>query len=197
MLRPGLNWRAAAFIQDAQWLASLFPADVPATVERPEDMMVDVPNDPRALLLCSPRTRENADLRRAAQMGYAPAQAEFSTCCADAKEELMWAERASAQGNRCGMTTLAYCYERGVGCKRDTGKALELYREAAELDDVPSMHHYGELEFGSDDWQRYYYWGRAAARGYRSYYFCVAILPLVPSFENGECGHSAHCRPVD
>jgi hypothetical protein len=66
---------------DAVWLASLFPAGVAVTQQRMVEVMSQQgDDDPRALLLGWQLGSRASDepLRRAAEMGYAPAQAELS-----------------------------------------------------------------------------------------------------------------------
>jgi hypothetical protein len=68
---------------------------------------------------------------------------------------------------------------------------LELLREAAKLEDRQAQHLVGRA-CGEHDWQRFFWWGRAAARGYNVYEFREHVAALLPSFEKGELGRVLH-----
>jgi TPR repeat protein len=82
-------------------------------------------DDPRALSYLWATTLNPRFLERAAELGYAPAQAAFSTKCG-AAGGVMWAERAVAQGDRRGMYLLAERYMFGAGCEKDAVKGAAL-----------------------------------------------------------------------
>jgi hypothetical protein len=180
---------------DAQWLAALFPADVEVTREGMLDALRQHGEDARALyvtfLLDADRT--GVLLREAAEMGYAPAQAQLSNfITVDEQESFLWAEASGEAGDRDGLFQLGFCYLSGVGCTKDVDTAIELFHEAAQLGSAAAQFFYGETAFGDHDWQRYHWWGCAAARGFGSGLFCAAILRLLPSFESGELGGILH-----
>jgi hypothetical protein len=180
---------------DAVWLAALFPAGVAVTRERVAAVMLQQEGDARGIYLAwllgegIPRSF----LLEAALLGYPVAQGHLAYIAnADAKESFFWAEKAAQNGDRFGTFWLADCLWRGRGCTEDVGRALELMKVAAELEYLPAMHYRGELSFGEFDWERYYWWGRAAARGLRGDYFYDAVRRLLPSFEKGEFGRILH-----
>jgi hypothetical protein len=71
-------------------------------------------------------------------------------------------------------------------------RAIDLFKEAAVLGEVPSMYSYGELAFVELDWERFYWWGRAATRRVCDHVFRGVVLDLLPSFEKGEHGRILH-----
>jgi hypothetical protein len=74
-------------------------------------------------------------------------------------------------------------------------RAIELFREAAELGCPSSMYYRGELAFGELDEERYQWWDRAAQRGCASMCF-EAILSLIPVLERGEISWILHPAKV-
>ncbi len=170
---------------DAQWLCSTVPAgDV--TGEGLKRAMVAQGEDPRALFMLYCLRDGQQHLRRAAELGYAPAQADLVLMAED-KDAFAWAERAAVQGDRWGLYQLADLLEDGRGCERDRSKAVALFGEAADLGCGRSQSSYGTLAFGERDWQRYYWWGRAAARGIACFHLREGVIGLLPLFEQGEC----------
>jgi TPR repeat protein len=114
---------------DAQWLASLFPPDENVKREHLLSVMLAQGNDPRALYIAwkvgNRRTEEL--LLRAAEMGYAPAQAGLvHFMLHDGESAFRWAERSAAQLDREGLFRLARCLHRGMGCPRDKLRAVKL-----------------------------------------------------------------------
>jgi TPR repeat protein len=86
-------------------------------------------------------------VRRAAELGYSPAQASYGAASGDPQESFSWLQKAAAQKNRDGMFELGMCYRSGEGCECDPTKALALWREAAE-----------------NDWRRYQWLGMSARK---------------------------------
>jgi hypothetical protein len=190
---------------DAEWLASLFPAEGEVALECFVDVMRRQGTDARAFYMAWLTNDPHGDLRglleQAAEMGYAPAQASLSAhplrkglkmTPDDKATGFRLAERAAAQGDRRGLFRLGERFWRGDGCERNVGKAVELLREAAELDDPAAQGLYGEVAFGALDWERFYWWGRAALQGRKKQSFCIDALRLLPSFEKGELGRILH-----
>jgi hypothetical protein len=189
---------------DAQWLTSLIPRGAGTSRAGLRKAMLDYGDDPRAVFFAWQwefrLTAEDPDtlgeLRRAAAMGYAHAQAllcGYVWC----EERLELAQKSAACLDRTGMFELGRCIQKGVGCARDKAKATELYRQAAELGHAGAMLAYGKAAFGELDWQRFYWWGRASMRGEGSFEFREVVFELLPSFEKGEHGRILHTvRPV-
>jgi hypothetical protein len=178
---------------DARWLASLFPAGEAVTRQGMVQVMRQHCDDPRAmyLLFMLNKSGGNAFLERAASLGYAPAQAQLS--CETRKEmRYRWAERASNQGDRYGTFRLAFCFRHGLGCEEDKSKAIELFKEAAELDCPYAQEAFGLLAFSELDWERFLWLGRAALRQVNVRAFCEAAVRLLPLFEKGDCGRILH-----
>jgi TPR repeat protein len=177
---------------DSQWLAALFPSGVAVTRERMLEFVLEQGEDRRALLIAWKLDDDfysAAWLQRSVEMGYAPAQAHL---CDGNNGEFEWAQKAAAQGERRGLFCLASCLSGGRGCIKDPGKAIELFRQAAELGYPSAQHRYGKEAFGELDWERYHWWGRAAAKGISAPSFCFAVVDLLASFESGEHGRILH-----
>jgi TPR repeat protein len=177
--------------KDALWLNSvLFSVEGQMTYELLNELMMEQDHDPRALFFRAFSWDKDAVvdgdewedrydngtglLRFAADMGYAPAQSAlaFRGEMQD-QESFDWASKAAAQGDRHGVSRLARCYELGLGCEKDENKAMQLFKEAADLEDDVALFKYGEWAFDEDDPRRYSYMGRAAARGYRLGYMSL------------------------
>jgi hypothetical protein len=189
--------------RDARWLVSLLPAGGDVTERELLVVMEDQKEqsqDPRAmfllfLLLGSVGERAEAELRGAAEMGYAPAQGRLSQWCLDEEDDdeaFKWATLAAAQGDRYGICRLASCYESGRGCDKDEVRAIEFFKRAAELSESSSEFAYGRLAFGENDWERYVWWGRAATHGFHHKELGRSALRFLPLFQEGRHGRILH-----
>jgi hypothetical protein len=85
---------------DALWWASLFPAGEAVTLEHLEAVMDAHKDDARALFVSWRLKKDEGNMRRAAEMGYASAQAALACSTVAADEKVMWSRRAAAQGDR-------------------------------------------------------------------------------------------------
>jgi TPR repeat protein len=187
-VEKGLQMARECRHPDAQWLASLFPVGVPVTRERMAIVMLEQGEDARAMYLAWRFSVAPVGvLRRAAEMGYAPAQASLSEEC-EGEECFMWAERAAAQLDRNGLFQLGRRFRLECGCAKNEGKVNELYRQAAELEHSYAQWFYGGSAFGEHDWERFSWWGRAALHGCSVTFFCASILRLLRLFAKGELG---------
>jgi hypothetical protein len=129
------------------------------------------------------------------QMGYAPAQALLSVYAVyreQPDEAFSMAQSAAGKGDRRGIFQLANCFDAGIGCVVDKKRAIELYKEAAELESSSAQCRYSELAFGEYDWERYYWQGRAAQSGMGRHHFSRSLIRLLPSFESGQHGRILH-----
>jgi hypothetical protein len=192
-VEEGLRLARLSSHPDAQWLVSLFPPGAEETREHMRKVMKKQRDDPRAMYLARTSLGKGMTLlRRAAESCYAPAQAELSFMSHDdAAESFKWAQRAFLQGNRRGIYYLGTCYSAGRGCKQDEARARELFRIAAELGYAPAQQRHGEEAFGANDWERYYWIGCAAPRGYSSF-FCDTVSSLMPVLEAGKQSRVLH-----
>jgi hypothetical protein len=174
---------------DALWLLSLSPSDDHAAMTAALEACGE---DPRALYLRDLTidvgvfgTNDHALCRRAAERGYAPAQAARSAASQGAAA-LAWAELAADQGDRTGLFRLGDWFwnkaaegERDrwrlaardgrtpdlAECAGDRSRALALYKEGAELGARDAQYAYGRHGYRVTEWQGYRWIGRAAARG--------------------------------
>ncbi len=80
-------------------------------------------------------------------------------------EKLVWAEKAASQGEREGFKIVAFATWNGEGCPVDRGKALQLYQNAAQLQDMRAQFEFGKKGFTANDWEQYFWFGKSAAQG--------------------------------
>jgi TPR repeat protein len=197
-VQHGLQMARECQHPDAQWLASLFPPDVAVTADELVEVMLAQGDDPRACYLAWKyrKTAPGSLLRRAAEKGYAPAQAELFMQAEDHDEDFAqafyWAEKSSEQGDRLGIMQLGRCYDGGIGCVVDEAKAVALFKAAAELEESNGRYWYAKLAFCEIDWERYHWWGLALAKGLEVPEYWEDIVRLLPSFEKGEHGRILH-----
>jgi hypothetical protein len=187
---------------DARWLVSLLRADAVVDELELEDVLENqsdkTPDDARVMfllvLLGTHLLRAMPLLHRAAEMGYAPAQAHLALWYQDRQHAaaFKWASLAAARGDRDGIGMLASCYASGCGCGKDEAIAIELFKRAAHLSDSFAEFEFGRLAFGGLDWERYFWWGRAATHGFFADDFCRSALRCLPSFEEGAHGRIVH-----
>jgi hypothetical protein len=204
-VEKGLQMARVCLHPDAQWFSSMFPAGVAVTTQVMAEVMRSHADDPRAMYLSvrlseksdasdegERRAEDTAVLSRSARMGYARAQAHMCWMVSGT-EALSWAQRAAANGDREGMFQLASRHHYGgIGCDWNFKKAMVLYGEAARCGHVEAMETYGRLAFDEMSWERYWWQGRAAMKGFRELQFCDAVVPLFKSFEEGENARILH-----
>jgi hypothetical protein len=176
---------------DALWLASLFPAGVAVSPAEVRETLRQQGDDPRALCIScfvgegfSDDAREK--LRLAAELGYAPAQSAMSALTRD-EESLMWATMSSSQGDRSGYFQLGTCFELAQGCAVDMGKAIEMFKRAAELGHAEAQLYYGRVAFGELDWERYAWVARGMLKE-KMYLLGSDLFGLLPALAEGEHG---------
>jgi TPR repeat protein len=157
------------------------------------EVMLEHKNDPRALFLVE-IAREDDEKWRAAELGYAPAQAELAELLSntgDRETAFLWAQQSAAQGDRSGLYQLGNCCLYGYGCARSLATAIALFKQSAELGFSAAQHYYGKVAFGDCDWQRFYWTGLAARRGFGPLFY-DDVLFWLPWFEKGEMGRVLH-----
>jgi hypothetical protein len=182
--------------EDAKWLVTLFRDGAPATTDEARRVFLEQSEDARAMFfaacVCWRRNELMEDIelvQRAAQLGYAPAQARVSEWKLGS-ERFSWAEKAAAQGDRDGLCCFANCLWNAVGCAVDKSRALVLYKEAAELENLYGCWWYAERAFTEDDWERFHWWGRAATLGEEASRQSLVNLAVeqLQRFMDGESG---------
>jgi TPR repeat protein len=178
---------------DAVWLASLFPPAIAVSKHDAIEVLRSHENDPRALYFAarlSDEREDEAKVTRAAEMGYAPAQAYLAVHSGE--EGFSWAQIAASQRDRVGLLLLGRRFRDGTNCEKDADKAKDLLRESAELGDETAQEEYARFAFGELDWERYLWLGRAAVKGVKPRQFCSDVFDLFDSFERGENGRILH-----
>jgi hypothetical protein len=130
--------------------------------------------------------RNFGEIRRAADLGYALAQARMAES-RNGQERFQWAEKSAAQGERDGFYQLGYCYLDGKGSERNPERAKENFLIATELGDMYAIVCVGEF-FDKDDPQRFVWLGRGAANG-DSFSFLKEMVDQIHNI-NSETGHA-------
>jgi hypothetical protein len=166
---------------NAVWLTKLFAGRGVASREEAREVFLSCGNDPRALCFAGVLVSDFVEIRRAADLGDAFAQARMAR--ESEEERLPWAEKSAAQGERDGFYWIGRCYRDGVGCKKDMERAKENYLFAAELGDVQAMVFLGIL-LEENDPQRFAWFGRAAANG-NCVYFLHEMGDQILNLNNG------------
>ncbi len=83
-----------------------------------------------------------------------------------------WAERAALQHDPTGLRLVGKAFLN----RENLAKALPLLLEAAQLGDPKAQYHYGRLKFDMYDPQRYFWFGKAAAKGSENGAYAFACI---------------------
>ncbi len=120
---------------------------------------------------------------------YAPAQAKLAQRTRG-EERFAWAEKAAGQGDPEGLFRLGECLWDGNGCEKNDERALALFKQAADLGCADAQSHFGLRAFPIGDWQRFHWFGQAAAQGDRMGLdeLANAVVPELVKFEKGGSG---------
>ena len=166
-LCEGLQLARSCRHELAQWLVSVFPDRPPATpTEAKAVLLAAAEAGPRGRALCFAALVGPPDaalVRKAAAAGDAQAQGWLAGATVG-PEAALWAARSSAQGHRAGLFAAgAQAWARAPG---ESEEARRLFRAAAERGYVRGMYEHGRL--CAADWERFRWWGRAAAQGLQS-----------------------------
>jgi hypothetical protein len=168
---------------NAVWLTTLFDGREVSTWEQAIQAFRGCENDARAVCFGGLLREAFAEIRRAADLGDAFAQAEMAGRTNGQEQGFHWAEKSAAQGERDGFCYLGYCYRNGIGCQKDVHRANENFLIAAELGHVRTMICVGDL-LDNDDPQRFVWFGRAAANG-ESSFFLDEMRDQICNFNSG------------
>jgi TPR repeat protein len=135
-------------------------------------------------------------LRRAADQGYAPAQADLGYTYRDNPgvsgyrdetaaytEAFRLSRLAAEQGNIIAFSDVGYCYQMGMGIERDYGEALKWLRRGVEHDERFAESHLGEMYKNGwgvprDDVEAVKWFRRSADQGYRGGQYNLALMLL-------------------
>jgi hypothetical protein len=171
---------------NAVWLTKLFAGRDVASSEEARQVFLGCENDPRALCFAAFLAGPGDEMRRAAELGDAFAQARMAWRTFS-QERFRWAEKSAAQGERDGFFWLGRCYRSGRECEKDAERANENFLVAAELGHVDAMVFAGWF-LDKDDPKRFVWLGRAAASGV-SDSFLTEIRDQIRNFNSGT-GHA-------
>jgi hypothetical protein len=186
-------------------VASLFAPGVAVTKQRMREVMEQQgQDDPRPIFLswlAGARDWESRpQLRRAAEMGYAPAQTQLFREQKESRfdedddeEECLWVRRAAVQGDRRGVYELAcFLLDQDHASAKDKELAKKMIQLAASWDLSPAYFKLGELTYTETDWERFLLMGASALRGCAREEFHQAVFSALPSFEEGRLGRVLH-----
>ncbi len=153
---------------DAKWLVSVFPNGAPRTVQKAKKAFLACGDDAKALCFSAAcgsykggeKMVQRGRMRRAAELGYALAQAEMCALATRLEKQIRWGEAAYARDEREGAFQLSRIEEWKSG--RDRRRALEF---AADRKLVEAQFYLG-LAFPPDNPIRYKWWETALNDGY-------------------------------
>ena len=141
-----------------------------------------------AALLTPSREWDVEGLKRAAALGEPFAQACLASIETQPLVRLRFAQQSAELDERDGHYELALCLQNGVGdVSPNAALAIHHFERAARLGRVDAAREYGRL-FAENDAQRWYWLGKAAARG-DPYFFVQDFFKQVRLFEDG-VGHA-------
>jgi TPR repeat protein len=162
-IKTALEFASLCEHPNAVWLTKLFlgcGCDV-GSREEARQVFLGCESDPRALCFAGLLGGLNDEIRRAADLGDAFAQALVAEETRD-EERFLWAEKSAAQGEREGFYWLGRCYQDGNGCEQDAERARDSFLAVIELGDVTAKLNVGK-SLDKDDPQRFVWFGRATA----------------------------------
>jgi hypothetical protein len=171
---------------NAVWLTKLFGDRDVGSREEARQVFLDSENDPRALCLAGVLGGRADEIRQAADLGDAFAQARMAGQTVG-EERFRWTEKSAAQRERDGFYWRGHCCQYGFGCEKNVERAKENFLVAAELGHVYAMIQFGKF-FDNDDPQRFVWLGRAAS-SLSPYSFLDEMSNQVLNFNFGT-GHS-------
>jgi hypothetical protein len=180
--KKSLELAAVCKHPDAVWLTKLFAGRDMNTRKDVRQVFLGCENDPRALCFAALIGGSNDELRTAAGLGDAFAQAKMASQ-SSGEERFRWAENSASRGERDGFYELGGCYKSGIGCEYDVKKAKENYLVAADLGDVTAMLALGWLHDETDS-QRLVWFGKAATSG-RAWPFLNTMVEQMQNFNSG------------
>ncbi len=167
------------------WLTKIFAGIDVTTTDQAQQVFLRYENDPRAISFAALLVWNKDELHRAADLGYAFAQARAVWQIVDKKERFRYAQKSAAQGERDGFFTVGFCYLYGHGCDEDREKAREYLLIAAELGYINAMICISRL-IDPDDPKRIFWLGKAATSKTNSCQpFVNEIYNEIVSFKSG------------
>ncbi len=189
-VKKALELAAVCEHPDAVWLTKLFAGRDVNTGGEARQVFLEVKNDPRALCFAGVLAECWGEIKRAANLGEAYAQACMALCTSGEEPSFSWAEKSAVQGEPDGFYELGCCYRDGVGCEKDKKRAKENFLIAVELGSVllsNAMIELGELLEECNP-QRFVWMGKAAVNGNTSSFLTEMVEPI-RKFNSGT-GHA-------
>jgi hypothetical protein len=166
----------------AVWMTKMFAGREVCTAEDVLKVFRECEHDARALCLAGVLVGAVGEVRRAADLGDAFAQAWMAEE-RNGQERFQWAVKSAAQGEREGYYSLGWCYKSSIGCNRHVSWASENLLNAAELGFVDAMIEYG---FTLEKTKRERFsWLQKGAVGGSSFYFLEEVEEQVRLYKSG------------
>jgi hypothetical protein len=186
-VRKARELAAACQHSDAVWLTKLFDSCNVNTKGEAQQVLLECESDKRAVCFAAVMAWDEDEIRRAADLGdaYAQAMMERET---KGGGSFRWAEKSAGQKERDGYYALGRCLEFGAGCEVDLEKAKQNYLIGALLGHVQAMWSRGN-SFERAHSERIIWLGRAAAGGGACYQFTGEIPEQMRLLIEG-IGHS-------
>jgi TPR repeat protein len=123
-IKEALGLASVCEYPNAVWLTKLFDGRDVSSTEEARQVFLGCENDSRALCFAGILGWHEDEIRRAAELRDAFAQA-WMAWETVGEESFRWAEKSSAQGERNGFYKLGQCYRRGIGCEEDAERAKD------------------------------------------------------------------------
>jgi TPR repeat protein len=171
---------------DARWLTELCAGKNVKTAEDAKSVFLAASaNDARALCFAwYLGSGDNLDpLRRAAELGFAFAQAKLSWRT-EGNERFKFAHLAAAQGERDGFVWLGICFRNGEGCEKNLERERQNFVLSAERGNLYACEEAGRL-FDVSDPERWRFWGAASSAESSFCGFLDGFKPEVERFLMG------------
>jgi hypothetical protein len=189
-LGQGLKLASKCNHKEAQWLCSLFPNGVPATMEEMRQVFLSQKKNVNIALYfaaaccCSNSSEHDNFIRQAAiarvsegEPGYPLAQAWVARNSWTSEEmAFRFAVSSVAPGEPASLCFLGECFLQGIGCNQDSAKGIRLLKEAAELENPLAQFYYGKYGFEENVFSRYHWWRKAFAHNGGS--LCASYEPV-------------------
>jgi hypothetical protein len=186
-VKKALELASVCVHPNAVWLTQLFAGRGATSHEDAKQIFLGCDNDVRAGCLAGVLSWDAHQIRRAAALGDAFAQAKM-TYFGGIEHLFEWALKSASGGERDGFRLLGQCYLAGCGCDKDKEQAKKNCLRAARLNLCSAMIDYG-LMLDSLDPQRFVWFAKPAAFGRLPCDFLESMRSEMTLFNSGE-GHA-------
>lgn len=158
----GLKRLQASRVPEACYIGNLFWS-IPRSREEIKRVLLANPNATTLAYAGMVNGWDEDLVQQAVDMGNTYAMGEMANRLNVLAETAFRLAKAAADaGVRGGLAMLAFCYDKGLGCKADGIRSRAAYKQATELGDAHGMTMYAVQAFLPDNPERYRLLGRAA-----------------------------------